>query len=141
MLDLSGERSLGAHPYFVTVGHTRAARERLGPDRLLAPELACVLGSDAEASRAAARDYAKLYLGLSNYSRNLLNHGFGEEDIAGGGSDRLIDAVVPQGSPEQIAAAAREHRAAGANHVALQTVGVAGVPHAEWSALASALRR
>ncbi|MEA2146850.1 MAG: hypothetical protein QOG59_2437, partial [Solirubrobacteraceae bacterium] len=39
MLELSAERSLGTHPYFVGVGHTRWARERLGPSPLLAPEL------------------------------------------------------------------------------------------------------
>jgi alkanesulfonate monooxygenase SsuD/methylene tetrahydromethanopterin reductase-like flavin-dependent oxidoreductase (luciferase family) len=54
-------------------------------------------------------------------------------------SRRLIDAVVPQGSPEQIATAARAHLAAGADHVALQPVSTGGVPSAEWTALAAAL--
>lgn len=139
MLDLSAERSLGAHTYFVPVDHTRAARERLGPDRLLAPELACVLDEDDGAARDKARDYAKMYLGLSNYTRNLLNHGFTEADIESGGSDRLIDAIVPHGNAEQLARAAREHLDAGGDHVCLQTVGVTGVPRAEWEALARAL--
>src|SRR3954470_20325975 len=30
MLDLAAERSLGTHPYFITVEHTRFARERVG---------------------------------------------------------------------------------------------------------------
>src|SRR3954452_8309140 len=34
MLTLVGERSLGAHSYFVTPAHTRFAREQLGPDAL-----------------------------------------------------------------------------------------------------------
>jgi probable F420-dependent oxidoreductase len=139
MLDLSGERSLGAHPYFVPVAHTRAARARLGPAALLAPELACVVDHGVDSGRARAREYAKLYLGLGNYTRNLLEHGFAEADIADGGSDRLIDAIVPQGSAEHIAAAAREHVAAGANHVCLQTAGVPGIPRSEWAALASEL--
>jgi hypothetical protein len=50
----------------------------------------------------------------------------GEE---GGGSDRLIDAVVPQGSPEEIAAEARAHLEAGAE----------SPPRAEWTALAAEL--
>src|SRR5207245_2281147 len=79
MLDLCAERSLGSHSYFVPVAHTRAARERLGAGRLLAPELACVLGTDAEACRGTARGYAELYLRLGNYTRNLLNHGFSED--------------------------------------------------------------
>ncbi len=139
MLDLSAERSLGAHSYFVPVAHTRAARQRLGPSPLLAPEMACVLDDDPESGRATARTYAELYLGLRNYTNNLLNHGFDERDIADGGSDRLIDAVVPQGDAERIAAIALEHLDAGANHVCLQTAGVEGIPRAEWTALAAAL--
>jgi probable F420-dependent oxidoreductase len=136
MLDLSAERSLGTHTYFVPVAHTRAARARLGPAALLAPELACVVDSGVDSGRVRARKYAKLYLGLGNYTRNLLDHGFGPPDISGGGSDRLIDAVVPHGSAEHVAAVAREHVAAGANHVCLQTAGVAGIPRSEWTALA-----
>jgi probable F420-dependent oxidoreductase len=139
MLDLSAERSLGAHPYFVPVEHARAARERLGPGALLAPEFACVLDTDVERARAAARKYAALYLGLRNYTSNLLRFGFTEQDIAGGGSDRLIDAIVPHGSAEEIAAVAHAYRDAGADHVCLQVVGVSGVPREEWRALASAL--
>jgi probable F420-dependent oxidoreductase len=139
MLELSAERSLGAHTYFVPVDHTRAARERLGETAILAPELACVLDDDVEAARAKARAYAALYLGLRNYTNNLLNHGFGQPDIADGGSDRLIDAIIPHGGAEAIAAAAREHLAGGGDHVCLQTVGVAGIPHSEWTVLASAL--
>jgi probable F420-dependent oxidoreductase len=139
MLELSAERSLGAHSYFVPVAHTRAARERLGPTRILAPELACVIDDEAESARARGRDYARLYLGLTNYTRNLLNHGFTEADVVDGGSDRLIDALVPHGDAGQIVAAAREHLAAGADHVCLQAVGVSGLPRAEWEAVASAL--
>jgi probable F420-dependent oxidoreductase len=139
MLDLCADRSLGAHSYFVPPAHTRAAREQLGTEPILAPELACVLDQDTASARAKARDYAQLYLGLRNYTRNLLNHGFTDQDIADGGSDRLIDAIVPHGSPDQLAGAAREHRDAGADHVCLQTVGVTGVPRVEWQALARAL--
>ena len=139
MLALCTERSLGSHTYFVNVEHTRSARAALGPGALLAPELACVLDEDETSGRATARKYAELYLGLSNYTNALLRSGSTEDDIADGGSDRLIDAVVPHGDARAIAAAASEHLAAGANHVCLQTVGVSGVPRAEWSALAGAL--
>jgi probable F420-dependent oxidoreductase len=139
MLELSAERSLGAHPYFVSVEHTRAARLTLGETPMLAPELACVLDGDAESARAKARAFASLYLGLSNYTNNLLRHGFSQQDIAGGGSDRLIDAVVPHGSADEISAVVRQHVEAGADHVCLQTAGVGGIPRAEWTALASAL--
>ena len=139
MLELSAERSVGAHSYFVGVEHTRAARESLGETAILAPELACVLGDDVDSERAKARSYASMYLQLRNYTNNLLRHGFGEQDVANGGSDRLIDAIIPHGRAEQIVAVARAHLNAGADHVCLQTVVVEGVPRSEWAALAAAL--
>ena len=139
MLQLSAERSVGAHTYFVPVEHTRAARELLGQTSILAPELACVLDDDVASAREKARAYAALYLGLRNYTNNLRGHGFSEHDIADGGSDRLIDAVVPHGSADQISAVARQHLSAGADHVCLQTAGVVGIPRSEWTVLASAL--
>ena len=139
MLDLCAERSRGTLTYFVPPEHTRAARDRLGPDRLIAAELACVLDTDADSARATARRYAEMYLGLRNYTGNLLRHGFTEADIADGGSDRLIDTIVPHGTAEDIAAAAQRHLDAGADHVCLQPVGTRGVPRDEWTALASAL--
>ena len=139
MLDLAGERTAGAHPYFVPVEHTRLARQRLGPDKLVAPEVACVVGTDPVRARAAARRYAQSYLGLRNYTQNLLGFGFTEADLAGGGSDRLIDAIIPQGSAGQIAEFVHEHLDAGADHVCLQPLGEQGIPRQSWTALASAL--
>jgi probable F420-dependent oxidoreductase len=139
MLELAGARSRGAHTYFVPVDHTRLARELLGPTALLATELACVVDSDPASARQKARAYAKRYLALRNYTRNLLEFGFTEQDFADGGSDGLIDAVIPHGTPEQIGAVAEDHVEAGADHVCLQPVGVTGIPHTEWTALAQAL--
>ena len=141
MLDLAAERSLGAHTYFITPDHTRFARERVGPDALVAPEVAVVVETEPEAARAIAREYAATYLGLSNYARNLLRFGFDESDIAGGGSDRLIDAVIPHGSPEAIAEAVRAHLDAGADHVCLQPLGHGPNPAEDYRALAAVLIR
>jgi probable F420-dependent oxidoreductase len=139
MLALSAERSLGALPYFVPVAHTRVARAQLGAGPLLAPEVTVVLDDDAERARAKAREFARTYLALSNYTNNLLALGFTDEDIAGGGSDRLIDAVVPHGTAEQLAGVVAAHLDAGANHVALQVVGEPGIPREGWTALAEAI--
>jgi probable F420-dependent oxidoreductase len=139
MLDLAGERSAGTHSYFVSVEHTRFARDRLGPGKLVVPELACVIEKDPIRAKAVARTYAQLYLGLRNYTNNLLMFGFSERDIADGGSDRLIDAVVPQGSAEQIADVVRAHLEAGADHVCVQPLGENGIPRESWTALARAL--
>jgi len=139
MLDLAGERAAGTHSYFVPVEHTRFARERLGRGKLVAPELACVIDDDPVRAKAVARKYAQLYLGLGNYTNNLLRFGFTERDIADGGSDRLIDAVVPQGSAEDIAQVVRTHLEAGADHVCVQPLGEKGIPRESWTALAGAL--
>jgi probable F420-dependent oxidoreductase len=139
MLTMSARRSLGTIPYFSSVAHTRFCREAVGRDSLVVPEIACVIDEDVERARATARRYAKLYLGLSNYTNALLEHGFEQADIEDGGSDRLIDHVIPHGSAADIAAAARAHVDAGADHVALQAIGGEGIPAAEWQALAAAL--
>jgi probable F420-dependent oxidoreductase len=142
MLELAAQRAAGAHPYFVPVQHTARARSVLGPGPLLAPEVAVVVESDPEAARALAREYARLYLELPNYTENLRRFGFGDEDIAGGGSDRLIDAVVPWGDVATVADRIREHHDAGADHVCLQVVsgpGRDGFPLAEYTELAGAL--
>jgi len=128
MLDLSAERSLGTHPYFISVEHTRFARERVGDGVLVAPEVAVVVEQDDETARKIAREYAKTYLGLTNYTSNLLRFGFSEDDVANGGSDRLIDAVIPHGSAERIAEAVRAHLDAGADHVCLQPLGNEPLP-------------
>ena len=138
MLELAVQRTLGTHTYFVPVEHTRHVRQTVGPGPLIATELACVIDTDADRARARARKYAALYLGLRNYTGNLLRHGFDEADIADGGSDRLIDAVVPHGSAEQIADVARAHLQAGADHVCLQPIAGSGVPREQWSALSAA---
>ena len=122
MLELAAARAAGAHPYFVPAEHTARAREILGRGPLLAPEVAVVLEADAAEARGLARAYASIYLGLPNYTQNLRDFGFGDGDIDGGGSDRLIDAVIPWGDATTVAARIREHLDAGADHVCLQVV-------------------
>ena len=139
MLELAADRTAGSHLYFVPVERTRFARASLGADKLVAPELACVVDSDPSRARAVARDYARLYLGLRNYTQRLLDSGFSEADLAEGGSDRLIDAVVPHGSAAQIAEVVQAHLDAGADHVCLQPLGEEGIPAESWRALATAL--
>ena len=120
MLELSRDRSLGAHPYFTPPEHTAYSRRVLGPQPLLIPELAASLTPGADGA-AAARAYAKRYLALPNYTNNLKRFGFTDADIADGGSDRLISQVVPNG-PVALATRLREHLAAGADHIVVQPV-------------------
>ncbi|MFI6962339.1 LLM class F420-dependent oxidoreductase [Streptomyces sp. NPDC050255] len=142
MLKLATGRALGAHPYLVTTEHTAEAREALGPDALLAPELSVVLDTDLDRARTTARTMLAMYLQLPNYTDNLLRLGFAESDFEGGGSKRLLDALFALGDAEQVKTRARQYLDAGADHVALQVLtadqGGAGLPRAEWRALAEA---
>ena len=140
MLALAGERSAGAHPYFVPVEHTAHARDILGHGPLLAPEVTVVLDEEAGRARQLARTFTTGYLALPNYAQNLRSLGFSEEDLAGGGSDRLVDAVVAWGSLERVAARVRDHHEAGADHVCIQVVTDAeGFPLESYRRLAEAL--
>ena len=140
MLELARERSLGAHPYLVTPEHTRTAREAVGPEKLVAPEQAVVLETDPERARALARGHLERYLQLPNYTNNWRRLGFGDGDLDGGGSDRLVDALVAWGDEDAIRARVEEHREAGADQVLIQAVSSGdGLPREEWRRLAPAL--
>ncbi len=97
VLRLAATRTAGAHPYLVTPEHSRQAREILGAGKLLAPEQRVALEADPARARALGRPSVKPYLGLTNYATNLQRLGFTPQDVAGEGSDRLIDALVVSG--------------------------------------------
>jgi probable F420-dependent oxidoreductase len=124
MLELSRDRTAGAHPYFSPAEHTAFARQALGPAPLLVPEIAVALTPGAEGA-AQARDYAAFYLRLPNYTGNLRRFGFGDADIEGGGSGRLMASVVPNGPGPSLARIAA-HLRAGADHVVVQLLGDGG---------------
>jgi probable F420-dependent oxidoreductase len=142
MLALAAERSGGAHPYNVTPEHTKRARELLGPSRLLVPEQAVALTTDAASARALGRSFLETYLSLPNYANNFLRLGFGADDLAAGGSERLIDALVAWGDEATIATRVRDHLDAGADSVCVQVLSDAGwgaLPRQEWRQLSPAL--
>jgi probable F420-dependent oxidoreductase len=123
MLELARDRTQGAHPYLVTPEHTAHARAILGTGPALAPEQGFVLETDAARARAVAREHIAVYLTLENYRNNWLRLGFGEAELDGGGSDRLVDALVAWGDVDAVRSRVDAHLAAGADHVALQAVG------------------
>ncbi len=141
MLALAASRSAGAHPYFVPVEHTARAREALGAGPLLAPEQAVVLETDPARARAIARSHTSFYLQAPNYTNNLRWLGYTDEDLAGEGSGRLVDAVVAWGDVDTIARRVAEHHQAGADHVCLQVLTPTNdaFPRAEYRLLAESL--
>ena len=122
MLELARDRSCGSHPYFVPPEHTGIVRRTLGPNKVVAPEHMVVLEADPARARAIARPSIDRYLNAPNYTNNLLRLGFTTDDFANGGSDRLVDAIVAWGTPEQIIQRVTEHHAAGADHVCIQVL-------------------
>ena len=100
--------------------HTARARSALGAEPLLIPEQAVLLETDPGRARSLGREHTSYYLALPNYRNNLLTLGFTEDDLADGGSDRLVDAVVAWGSVDDVQSRVREHLDAGADHVLLQ---------------------
>jgi probable F420-dependent oxidoreductase len=141
MLGLAAQRTLGAHPYFVPPEHTAVARAALGAGPLLATEQMVVLDDSPTSARAIAREHASRYLVLPNYTNNLRKLGFDDDDFAGTGSDRLIDAIVAWGDGDSIVRRVRAHHDAGADHVCVQVLlaDPAAFPRDQWRALASAL--
>jgi probable F420-dependent oxidoreductase len=141
MLALAGERTSGAHPYFVTPDHTAKAREILGAEPILAPEQMVVLEGDRGRALETARQGMAIYLRAPNYVNNLRRLGFADDDFADGGSERLVDAIVVTGDVAAARTRVDEHFAAGASHVCVQVLGASptDVPEAAWRDLAAAL--
>lgn len=142
MLALAAEKVEGAHPYFVPVEHTATARQTLGQGPLLCPEQAVVLETDPVRARELARSHMHVYIQQPNYANSLRRLGFTDADLADGGSDRLVDAIVAWGDEQAAVDRVRAHLDAGADHVAVQAVSAEkrGVPDEQWRALAPALR-
>jgi probable F420-dependent oxidoreductase len=122
MLAMAAERSAGTHPYLTIPAQSREQREALGPDALVAPEQTVVLDPDPGSARRTARDFLASYLRLENYTRTMRRGGFTEEDVAGQGSDALVDAIVAHGDAAALAGVVRAHLAAGADHVCVQVL-------------------
>jgi probable F420-dependent oxidoreductase len=142
MLELAAERSAGALTYHSTPEATAWARSILGSGPLLAVEQAVLVEEDPAEARRIGREYIAFYLTLPNYLRAWERAGFGPGDLADGGSDRLVDAMVAWGSPEAIAQRVDAQLEAGADHVCLHALDADpnALPVGAWRTLAPALR-
>lgn len=122
MLALAAAQADGAVPYNVTPEHTRQAAAVLGPGKVLAVEQKVCIETDKARARALGRRELARYMTLPNYVNNWLRLGFTEAELADGGSDRFIDAMVLSGDADAVKAGLRAHFEAGATHVCIQPV-------------------
>jgi probable F420-dependent oxidoreductase len=126
MMALSSELADGAHPYNTTPQHTAQARSILGRGALLCPEVWVLLETNPATARSAAREALSRYLQLENYVNSWRREGFGDDDLAGGGSDRFLDTMVAWGDESAIRARIQQHWEAGADHVCIQSISPQG---------------
>jgi probable F420-dependent oxidoreductase len=107
---------------------------------MLAPEQMVVLDTDRDKALATARQGMAIYLRAPNYVNNLKRFGFTDDDMADGGSERLVDAIVASGTVEAARERVDAHFAAGASHVCVQVLSdnPTAVPEAAWRDLAAA---
>ena len=119
MTQLALTETQGTHTYFVPPEHTARTRAAAGSDKWICAAQAVYLETDPAKARTAARKYTSFYLRLRTYSKHLAPLGFGPDDIANGGSDRLVDAIVAWGSVDKIRERIAAHYKAGATHVCI----------------------
>ena len=129
MLKLAATEALGTHTFLAPPEHTAQARALMGPKPLICAAQIVILENDTSKARIVAREYMKFYIPrLPNYTTMLGRLGYGEEDIANGCSDRLIDAVIAWGSRDRIRERIGAQFAAGANHVCVMPLRTDGEP-------------
>lgn len=126
MTRLAARRTAGIHPYNVTPEHTAWARGIVGPDAWVCVEQKVLLLDDPAKARAVARQNLAHYMTLPNYRNNWLRLGFSEAELADGGNERFLDAMVAWGTPAAVRARIQQHFDAGASHVCVQPLHPSG---------------
>lgn len=135
MLELSGEATAGAHPYWTTPEHTAMARDLLGPDKMLCVEQKVCLTTDPAVGRAKGAEQLAIYKPLPNYRNNWKRLGFTEDQIENDAPE-FVDAVMAWGDADALQARVQAHYDAGASHVCIQPVHPTGDRmDADWKVL------
>jgi probable F420-dependent oxidoreductase len=122
MLRLASAETDGTIPTFITPERTAQIRAAIGPGKLICVQQISMLEKDATKARTAIRGLITFYLGLPNYLQSFRLMGFDESDFAGGGSDRLVDAIVAWGDEQAIRDRVAAQYKAGATHVCITPV-------------------
>lgn len=120
-LELARERFAGAITLLVTPEFTAQTRTVLGTAQQIVMLLA-VADHDPERARATARETLGFLTQVPGYRAHLTRIGFTEGELDRL-DDRVVDALVPWGSAETVAAAVRQQWEAGADHVIISPAG------------------
>ena len=123
MLELAGEYTDGAHPYFTTPEHTAMAKEILGEGKMLCVEQKVAMTTNRDVAHGVARSSYSRHASLPNYRNNWKRLGFTDEDIDQG-TDRFLDAIVAWGTPDQINTRLAQHEEAGATHICIHPLNI-----------------
>ena len=122
MLELAVGETMGTITALMPPEAIATMRATIGPQKWICAQQVVMLETDAARARAAARKFLHFYLGSPTYHTHLRALGFTDADLAGGGSDRFLDAMVAWGDEDAIRARVKQHWDAGADHVCIQPI-------------------
>lgn len=123
MLRLAASESDGVITALTPPSMVARMREVLGPSKLLLAQQMVMLETDAEKARSAIREFMRFYMNAPPYRRHFIDLGFNDDDMKGGGSDRLLDAIIAWGNEGVLRERIEAHQQAGADHVYLIPLG------------------
>lgn len=135
MLAVAAERADGVNTWLMTPEHTARTAAALDDGAVLTVGRMCLLCDDPEEARRLARRAVGMYVGLDYYHRAWSALGFGPDDFADGGSDRLIDTLVAWGDGVRIRDQIQSHRDAGATHIMVVPLNRRGGAEPDWELL------
>lgn len=111
---------------------TARVRSAIGPGKKVYVIHKVLLETNAHKARAAGRSMFSFYMRLPNYANSVRSLGFTDEDLGGGISDRLVDALLTWGTEDKLRDAIEAQLKAGADHVCILPLApgapAAGVP-------------
>jgi probable F420-dependent oxidoreductase len=126
MLELAVGETMGTITALMPPEAVATMRATIGPQKWICAQQVVMLETDAAQARAAARKFLHFYLGSPTYHTHLRALGFTDADLAGDGSDRLVDALVAWGDERRLRLCLDAHLEAGANHVVISPISSAG---------------
>ena len=125
MLRLAAEASHGVITALSPPALIARMRTALPGKWLLAQQMV-MLETNADKARTAIRNFMRFYMNAPPYRRHFRDLGFDDDDMKGGGSDRLIDTIIAWGDEDRLRERIAAHRAAGADHVYLIALSAEG---------------